>query len=89
MVGSLAGQGKKDHLSDLDISIFGSHFDFISDDAWLDAIAPNIVCIHEQFQWDDFIIPTRLTIFDKGVKVDFSFHPISLLEKMVNQQKLS
>ena len=89
MVGSRAQQGKEDEFSDFDLSIFGTPFDFIVKDNWLEEISPFILCIHDQFKWGEFSIPTRLTIFDDHTKVDFSFHPLSLLIEMVSSQILS
>ncbi|MFI5155118.1 MAG: aminoglycoside 6-adenylyltransferase [Chitinophagales bacterium] len=89
MVGSKAQQGKQDKFSDFDLSIFGNSFDFITNDDWLEAISPVILCIHDQFKWGESSIPTRLTIFDDHTKVDFSFHPASLLLEMVSSQILT
>ncbi|MBS1598071.1 MAG: aminoglycoside 6-adenylyltransferase [Bacteroidetes bacterium] len=88
LTGSLVGKGKKDSLSDYDIAIFGNDFDFINNDKWIDEIGKYLVCIHDQFDFFQSQIPTRLTIFKKGIKVDFSFHPISLLHTLVEQPKL-
>ena len=88
LVGSRA-QGKTvDNFSDFDLSIFGHDFDFINDDQWLKKISNPLICIHDQFAWDDLMIPTRLTIFDDFTKVDFSFHPLSLLSTMVQSKLL-
>lgn len=88
LVGSRAQNKSVDIYSDLDLSIFGRHFDFISDDEWLKKIGSPIVCIHDEFPWDDHLIPTRLTIFDDLTKVDFSFHPLDLLKDMVQRRML-
>src|SRR5438105_1352626 len=79
--GSLAGKGKKDELSDYDIAVYGTNFYFIQDDNWLKEIQNYWLCIHDQFLFLDYEIPTRLTIFDAYFKVDFSFHPLELLDK--------
>lgn len=88
VVGSMAGGGRKDSLSDYDISVFGEGFDFIEKDDWLNGIARPILCIHEKFFWNEIRIPTRLTIFENFMKVDFSFHSTSLLKNMVSEQRL-
>jgi aminoglycoside 6-adenylyltransferase len=89
LVGSLARNGKQDELSDYDISVFGSYTDFASNDDWLQKISPILLCIHEQFEWNQLIIPTRLVIFENGKKADFAFHPTILLESMIQSKKLS
>ena len=89
LVGSLASAGKRDEFSDYDLSLFGEGFGFIEKDDWLKEIANPVLCIHENFFWDDTWIPTRLTIFENFIKSDFAFHPSSLLRKMVDQQHLS
>ena len=86
--GSLAGIGKKDDLSDYDIALYGSDFDFIKDDRWLTGIQPYWICIHEHFEFWGYEIPSRLTIFDSISKVDFSFHPLELLRQLANAEKL-
>jgi len=88
LVGSRGNGRNMDELSDYDISVFGDGFEFIHDDEWLKQIGSPIVCIHEKFQWGDFQIPTRLTIFEKWLKVDFAFHPLDLLRQMVDNQHL-
>lgn len=87
LTGSLAGKGKTDEFSDLDIAVFGTDFSFIQNDNWLTAIDDVWVCIHDQFVFEGFIIPTRLTIFE-GLKVDFSFHPVDLLRRLAAETTL-
>jgi aminoglycoside 6-adenylyltransferase len=82
LTGSLAGDSKTDHLSDIDLAVFGSEFNFIKDNSWLTDIGDCWVCVHDSFVFEGSHIPTRLTIFDGGLKVDFSFHPIQLLINM-------
>ena len=89
LVGSKAGNGKQDELSDYDISVFGTYDDFEPNDDWLQKINPTLFCIHDQFEWNRLIIPTRLVIFENGKKADFAFHPTSLLELMIQTGKLS
>jgi aminoglycoside 6-adenylyltransferase len=88
MVGSRAIAGRSDDLSDFDISIFGSYDGFIENDDWLKRIQPHSICIHCEFPWDSIQIPTRLVIFENGIKVDFAFHPLSLMKRMITTQQL-
>jgi len=90
--GSLASKEKKDFLSDYDIALYCKDFNFLSDsnynNDWLNEIGSYWVCIHDKFKFLDYDIPTRLTIFDYNFKVDFSFHPIELLEKLSSAKVL-
>ena len=86
--GSLTGKGKQDILSDYDIAVYGSDFNFIDSDDWLNNIQDYWVCIHDQFEFLGYEIPTRLTIFDGYFKVDFSFHPMQELRQMIDDKKI-
>src|SRR3954463_9666521 len=86
--GSLTSKGKKDILSDYDIAFYGNDFTFIGNDEWLNNIQEYWVCIHDQFKFLGYDIPTRLTIFDEYFKVDFSFHPMEELQKMIDDKKI-
>jgi aminoglycoside 6-adenylyltransferase len=89
LVGSRAGDGKQDLLSDYDISLFGSFDKFAILDDWLNKIGPHLICIRDRFFWDENLVPTRLVIFENGTKADFAFHPSELLEKMIDSNQLS
>lgn len=84
--GSLTGKGKQDVLSDYDIAVYGNEFDFIENDDWLNSIQEHWVCIHDCFKLLGYEIPTRLTIFDAYFKVDFSFHPMEELQRMIDEK---
>src|SRR5437868_6894893 len=86
--GSLAGKGRRDELSDYDIAVYGNEFSFIADDKWLQEIDDFWLCIHDEFNVNDAVIPTRLTIFNDFLKVDFSFHPMELLENIEKTGRL-
>jgi aminoglycoside 6-adenylyltransferase len=86
--GSLTSNSKQDMLSDYDIAVYGSNFDFIENDDWLNNIQNYWVCIHHQFEFLGYNIPTRLTIFDGYFKVDFSFHPLEALQQMIDDKKI-
>ncbi len=88
LTGSRAGKRKQDEFSDYDIAVYGSDFTFIKDDEWLKNIGDHLICIHEKFEFNHYHIPTRLTIFEQGYKIDFSFHPMTLLRKIVSKEKL-
>ncbi|MEO8211145.1 MAG: aminoglycoside 6-adenylyltransferase [bacterium] len=82
ITGSLASKGKRDILSDYDIALFGNRFEFIGNDEWLTEIADFLICVHDEFDFLGYQIPTRLTIFDENFKADFSFHPLEILKKL-------
>src|SRR5690349_8781718 len=86
--GSLTSKGKQDILSDYDIAIYGNEFDFIENDDWLNNIQEFWICIHDRFEFIGYEIPTRLTIFDAYLKVDFSFHPMQELRQMIDDKKI-
>jgi len=86
--GSRARNKKSDELSDYDIAVYGNNFPFLHDDDWLKEIDNYWICIHDSFQLVGYQIPSRLTIFEGGVKVDFSFHPIESFQKIVTKNKL-
>jgi aminoglycoside 6-adenylyltransferase len=88
MVGSRAIDGISDDQSDYDISIFGSYDAYIDNDDWLKRIQPPCICIHDEFPWQSIQIPTRLVIFENGIKVDFAFHPLLLMQQMISTQQL-
>ena len=51
-------------------------------------IEDHLVCVHDKFNFQDCEIPTRLTIFDPYFKVDFSFHSLELLNKIIDGDAL-
>lgn len=88
LTGSLASQGLVDDLSDYDIAVYGKNFDFIKTNKWLDEIEGHLVCVNDKFNFYGYEIPTRLTIFNPYFKVDFSFHPLDLLNKIIDSNAL-
>lgn len=80
LTGSRAIEGKSDDLSDYDVAVFlNDNTPFTSNDAWLLEIGQPWVCVHERISWKEGNIPTRLVIFEPGVKIDFAFYPIKVL----------
>lgn len=51
-------------------------------DDWLSEIGKPSVCVHEKIDWQEDVIPTRLVIFESGVKIDFSFYPTKVLKAL-------
>ncbi len=86
LTGSRAIEGKSDELSDYDIAVFlDDNTPFTLNDAWLEEIGKPWVCVHEQISWKKDIIPTRLVIFEPGVKIDFAFYPIKVLKILASK----
>ena len=85
MTGSTT-QGTSDIVSDIDIAVFGdvSEVD-IKTNEWFGSIGRYWVCLPLT---TDEGYPTRLVIFDNGIKVDFSFWPLYELEKLQNNKIL-
>ena len=79
---------KTDFLSDYDIAVFGTGFEYISSDDWLINFEKHWICVHDRFTLVGFEIPTRLVIFNSTTKVDFSFHPMSVIETIAHNKEL-
>ncbi|MFL5787293.1 MAG: aminoglycoside 6-adenylyltransferase [Flavisolibacter sp.] len=88
LTGSRGADTFVDELSDYDLALFGINFQFIQNDEWLNEIGHYLICLHEQFFYEDLIIPTRLVIFNTTFKVDFSFHPLSVLSTLESKKVL-
>jgi aminoglycoside 6-adenylyltransferase len=89
LVGSRARSESVDELADFDVSVFAeAHHPFTISNQWLSEIGKVWVCVPEKFDRKDEIIPTRLVIFDGGVKVDFAFFGLHVLEELVDSDEL-
>ena len=72
---------KHDELSDYDLALLCTDTDsFTCNDAWLSQIRKIWVCVHEKISIQEKELPSRLVIFEKGIKVDFSFYPIEVFK---------
>ncbi len=86
LVGSRATD-KHDPLSDYDFSIFCAQpLPYISVDGWLNEIGNVWVCVHEKIHYGNEQFPTRLVIFENGIKVDFTFLSVSILKQIVSSR---
>lgn len=86
LTGSYGGGQPKDKLSDLDVAIFGDGLEaYVSDQAWMQELGEVWVWIPEKTPEGH---PTRLVIFSRGRKADFSFLPMEVLEELVSQRAL-
>lgn len=83
LIGSRATE-TSDQYSDFDLAVFCSTYEsYINDEKWLSKIAPLWVCVHEKVTFFGKTFPTRLAIFEKGVKVDFAFYTLDILHDLV------
>lgn len=81
--------GMADAYSDYDLAIFCTSYDsYIKDEKWLTQIGKVWVCVHETVNKDGNIFPTRLVIFEEGVKVDFGFYTMGVLQNLITAHRL-
>lgn len=79
--GSRAREGDFDEFSDYDlVLVCQDAAPYTKSDEWLERIAPVWVCVKEERKLGGRAFPTRLVIFEGGVKVDFSFFPTNALD---------
>jgi aminoglycoside 6-adenylyltransferase len=87
--GSRGSKNPPDELADFDINVFATtHEPYTQDDGWLSTIGEVWVYSPDKYEWNSEIIPTRLVIFKGGVKVDFSFISIEMLNQFANSTYL-
>ncbi len=81
--------GMADAYSDYDLAIFCSAYElYIKDERWLSKIGNVWVCVYEKVEKGDKTFPTRLVIFDGGVKVDFAFYTMDVLADLARARPL-
>lgn len=81
--GSRAGNAGFDRFADYDISVFcTSPSAFTDAESWLLQIGDVWVCVKEKICIGSNTFHTRLVIFSGGIKVDFSFLPLQVLNDM-------
>jgi len=80
LVGSRAGARPSDELADWDVAVFTRSLEpYVREDRWLSSIGEVWVSVPDRYEVAGETIPTRLVVFEGGVKVDFAFHSLSLL----------
>lgn len=83
IVGSRALQEPIDDLADFDISLFVKDSKpFTEEDAWISKIAKVWVYSPDEYEWNDVTVPTRLVIYENGVKVDYSLWNINIADQL-------
>lgn len=89
LVGSRGTCQRVDTLSDYDLAVFcNSTEPFIKSNRWISHIAKVWVWVPDSFMCEKTLIPTRLVIFEGGVKVDFAFYPTEMLQTVSQESKL-
>jgi aminoglycoside 6-adenylyltransferase len=69
-----------DRYSDYDLSLFCTEIEtFTYNDTWLSAFGNVWICVHEKLCLAQQIVPTRLVIFEDGIKVDFTLFSPDIL----------
>jgi aminoglycoside 6-adenylyltransferase len=86
LVGSRALGKEVDALADYDVAIFSkTQSQYLNDTEWLIPFGQFWMIIREKIRFLGKTIPTRLIIFEGGVKVDFSFFPEDLLHRFIEK----
>jgi len=89
LVGSRAIDGEADELSDYDVSVFcTSNAPFVESDQWQSKIGGVWVCLPLTVSYNDQEYPTRLIIYEPGVKVDFAFYSTDVLKEIAQSDLL-
>lgn len=80
LTGSRATQKDVDEYSDYDICVFSKNPDkYIRNDDWMSLISKVYLWIADSIQWKNQTVPTRLVLFEKGIKVDFTLFCANIL----------
>lgn len=89
LLGSRASHYSVDSYSDYDIAVFCNYSKLYTEsEEWLSQFGNVLVCVKEKIAIKRKIFPTRLVIFESGVKVDFSFFPIQILNQIAHSNSL-
>jgi aminoglycoside 6-adenylyltransferase len=76
LVGSRAREVPPDDLADIDLQVYAeTPARYTQHIEWLSEIAEVWVCVRDNYPDQDIQVPTLLTIFEGGVKIDFAFYP--------------
>lgn len=85
LVGSRAGKESVDEFADFDVGVFAeTYLPYTQDDQWLFDLWKIWVYVPEKFDRKDEIVPTRLVIFEGGIKVDFAFYGLHVLDELAD-----
>lgn len=89
LLGSRASRYSVDPYSDYDISVFCNYSKpYTESEEWLSQFGNVLVCVKEKIVSKRKNFPSRLVIFESGIKVDFSFFPVQILNQIVHSNSL-
>lgn len=89
LLGSRVGRESVDRFSDYDISVFCSaDVSYTGSESWLAQFGNVLVCIREKVFYKEKPFPSRLVIFEGGIKVDFSFLSLDVLDQIAQSSSL-
>lgn len=89
LVGSRASRQPVDAFSDYDLSVFcDADESYTESDGWLSQFGNVLVCVKEKIVCEGKTFPSRLVIFEGGIKVDFSFLSINVLDQISQNSSL-
>ncbi len=89
LLGSRAGRQPVDNFSDYDLSIFCDIDEFYTEsESWPTHFGNVWVCVKEKIFCKGKIFPSRLVIFEGGIKVDFSFLSLDVLAEIAQSSAL-
>jgi aminoglycoside 6-adenylyltransferase len=84
LVGSRARTPYPDDLADVDLQVYSVTSALYTEDAlWLSEFGEVWLCVRDEYFDGEVRVPTRLIIFNGGVKVDFAFYPAGIVSKAV------
>jgi aminoglycoside 6-adenylyltransferase len=89
LLGSRAGRQPIDHFSDYDLFVFcDTDESYTRSESWLTQFGNVWVCVKEKIFCKGKIFPSRLVIFEGGIKVDFCFLSLDVLDEIVQSSDL-
>ena len=89
LLGSRACRQSVDAFSDYDLSVFCDVDEsYTESDSWLAQFGNVLVCVKEKIVCKGTTFPSRLVIFEDGVKVDFSFLSLDVLDQIAKSSSL-
>ena len=84
LVGSRARRADPDDLADFDVQVYTHAIAaYTGERGWMEAIGRVWVCVPDEYDDGGLRVPTRLVIFEHGVKVDFAFYPTGKISEGV------
>jgi aminoglycoside 6-adenylyltransferase len=87
LTGSRAGEVLPDDLADIDMQVYArSVAPYQANDDWLSGFGPIWVHVRDEYREKEITIPTRLVVFEAGLKVDFAFYPADRMARSMRSR---